>query len=334
MTRPPTLQDVAARARVSHQTVSRVVNGSGNVRPATEERVRAAIEELGYRQNLSARALAAGRSGLIGAVMFGSGQFGPQQILLSVDRAARAAGYRLATRTAHELVEDEVRACVGELLGYGVEAVVLIAAHDSALRVQSAELGVPVLVLAGDDPDRRPAGPSVGMDNRGGAREATRHLLGLGHGDVAHLAGPPGWSETVQRVLGWQDARAEAGLPPAEPLVAGDWSAASGHLAASLVEPGTTAVFAANDQMAMGLVAGLEGRGRRVPRDVSVVGFDDLPEAPYLRPALTTVRQDFAALGAEALAVLARLLHGEDAGPTALVPCPLQVRASTAPPPA
>ena len=330
--RPATLQDVAALAQVSHQTVSRVVNGAGNVRPATAERVRAAIAQLDYRQNLSARALAAGRSGLVGAVIFGSNQFGPQQVLLSIDRAARAAGYRVAVRTAHDLVEDEVRGCVDELLQYGVEAILLIAAHDSMLSVlESSTSRVPMVVLAGDEVQ---GGLSIGIDNRGGARLATRHLLDLGHRAVVHVGGPGGWTETSLREQGWRDELEAAGLVAPPVRLHGDWSAASGYAAAAGLPPETTAVFVANDQMALGLVAALTEAGRDVPADVSVVGFDDLPEAAYLRPPLTTVRQDFAELGRRAMDLLTGLLRDGAAEETLAVPCELVVRSSTAPPPA
>ena len=294
------MADVAARAGVSHQTVSRVLNSMPGVRPETAARVQEAINELGYRRNRSARLLASSRSRLIGVATWGTSQFGPQQMLLALDAAARSSEYRLSLRTVHELTEPEIRQAVDELLEENVEAVVMIIPIETALRyVQAVELGVPTLVVEGDL-SRTPL--TAGVDNIQGAQLATRHLLELGHESVVHVAGPPGWSEALARVDGWRtELRAwQREVPPLR--WGGDWSARSGFEAGRSLarERDVTAVFAANDQMAMGLIAALREAGRAVPGDISVVGFDDLPESAYLAPPLTTVRQDFAELGRRA----------------------------------
>ncbi|GAA4363222.1 LacI family DNA-binding transcriptional regulator [Nocardioides caricicola] len=327
--RQPTMTDVAALANVSHQTVSRVLNDPATVRPETAARVQEAIAELGYRRNLSARLLASKRSSLIGVAIWGTSQYGPQQVLLALDAAARKAGYRLSVSTLHELTERDTHEAVDELLQLGVEAVVLIVPRESVLQLDDP--GLPMLVVEGDL-SRVPL--TAGVDNVQGAQLATRHLLELGHRTVVQVAGPPGWAEATARVEGWR-LELEAWGRPVPPLRwGGDWSAQSGYAAgASLArDPEVTAVFVANDQMAIGVIAALRAAGRRVPEDVSVVGFDDLPEAAYLDPPLTSVRQDFLELGRRAMALLERALAGEEQPTVDLVPTTLVVRASTAAP--
>ena len=326
------MADVAARAGVSHQTVSRVINKVPGVRPETANRVLASIADLGYRPNQLARLLASSRSRMIGVATLGIGLYGPQQVLLALDAAARSAGYRITVSTLHELTEADTHEAVEELMQLGVEAVVLIIPHETVLTFATqVELGVPMLVLEGDL-SRTPL--TAGVDNVQGSQLATRHLLGLGHPTVVHVAGPPGWAEARARVDGWR-TELEAWGRPVPPLRwGGDWSARSGYEAGvSLArDPDATAIFAANDQMAMGVIAALRDAGCRVPEDVSVVGFDDLPEATYVAPPLTTVRQDFAELGTRAMGLLERVLGGEDQPSAELVPTALVVRESTAPP--
>lgn len=326
------MADVAALANVSHQTVSRVINDLSSVRPETAARVQAAIAELGYRRNLSARLLASKRSSLIGVAIWGTSQYGPQQVLLALDGAARRAGYRLSVNTLHGLTEQDTHEAVEELLQLGVEAVVLIIPRESVLRFAvEVDLGLPTLVVEGDL-SRVPL--TAGVDNVQGGQLATRHLLELGHHTVVQVAGPPGWAEASARVEGWR-TELEAWGRPVPPLRwGGDWSAQSGYAAGvSLArDPDVTAIFAANDQMAIGVIAALREAGRRVPDDISVVGFDDLPEAAYLDPPLTSVRQDFPELGRRTMALLERVLAGEEQPTVDLVHTSLVVRASTAPP--
>ena len=330
--RHPTMADVATRAGVSHQTVSRVINNLPSVRPETASRVLEAIADLGYRPNRSARLLASKHSRLIGVATWGTSHHGPQQVLLALDSAARRADYRIAVSTLHALTEEDTRDGVEELLQLGVEAVVLIIPHESMLRfAKGSDLGVPTVVVEGDL-SRMPL--TVGIDNVQGGQLATRHLLELGHRTVVHVAGPPGWAEASARVDGWR-LELEAWGRSVPPLRwGGDWSARSGYDAGvSLArDPDVTAIFAANDQMAMGLIAALREAGRRVPDDVSVVGFDDLPESAYLDPPLTSVRQDFVELGRRAMSVLERALAGEREPTADLVPTALVVRASTSSP--
>ena len=331
--RSPTMADVAARAGVSHQTVSRVLNGMPGVRPDTAQRVQQSIQELGYRRNIAARLLASSRSRTIAVMTWGTSQFGPAQVLLGLEDAAREAGYRLMTATITEMTPAGVQVAIDQLLEHAPEAVVIVVPHQTVLRIaQEIDLGIPTLVVEGDL-SRTPL--TVGVDNLQGGRIATQHLLDLGHETVVHLAGPPGWAEASARIEGWRAVLTDAGLRVPALRWGGDWSSASGYRAGRTLarEKDVTAVFAANDQMALGLLAALRGAGRRVPEDVSVVGFDDLPEAAYFSPPLTTVRQDFAELGHRTMRLVGRVLDGEESPSEDLVPTLLVERESCGPPP-
>ncbi|TXK16423.1 LacI family transcriptional regulator [Homoserinibacter sp. GY 40078] len=322
------MHDVAARAGVSHITVSRVLNDYPSIRPETRDRVLAAIAELGYRRNLAARALVTSRTRAIGVLSPEVAQHGPASSVLAVERAAREHGYHpLVTAAAVE--HDASVAALGFLLDQAVEALVVIAPHETVLAaIRDLDIRVPLVTLQAPD---RPTG--VGVDQSAGARLAAEHLLGLGHTHVQLLSGPEGYLEATARRQGVLAALDDASVVPG-PELRGDWSAASGFAVAAEIEASTTAVIAANDQMAIGLIAGLADAGRDVPSQVSVVGFDDIPEAEYQRPALTTVQQDFELVGRRAVeALLARIAPDPDAPPVEAVIAPrLVVRASTAVP--
>jgi DNA-binding LacI/PurR family transcriptional regulator len=330
------MADVARLAGVSHQTVSRVINGQDNLRPATRERVEEAIRQLGYRPNSAARALVTKRSATIGVIGSKSGFWGPSTVHRTIQAAGREAGFFVSSVNLPDLTRAAVSDAVDHLLDQSVEGIVLIAANDEALevaRVQEAR-GIPVVVVEGSLDKAR---WTVGVDQTAGAALATQHLLDLGHTEIVHLAGPSQWTEARSRQQGWQSTLHAAGLRPSAPL-AGDWSADSGYAAgAELLARGddATAVFAANDQMALGLLRALWEAGRSVPGDISVVGFDDIPEAGYLIPPLTTVRQDFTAVGHRAIEILQSAIGGHAAEatvPERLIQPELVVRASTAAP--
>jgi DNA-binding LacI/PurR family transcriptional regulator len=330
------MSDVAALAGVSHQTVSRVVNGHPNVAPQTRERVERAIAELGYRPNVAARALVTGSTRTIGFVTVKINQYGPAQTMLGLEKAARAAGYSLTVSFLDDATAGAMREAVDAFVAQRVDGIVALSTYDDAAEALSA-LDPPVPLVAvqvGGDEVR----PAVGVDQEAGARLATRHLLRLGHRTVFHVAGPADSKEARGRIDGWRSELLAAGAP-VPPCLLGDWAPAAGHAAgrrlADMIRAGedVTAVFLANDQMALGLLAALHEEGLRVPDDVSVVGFDDLPEAPYFIPPLTTVRQDFAELGRRGVQLVLARLRGEDWHPEA-VPAALVVRASTGPAPA
>jgi DNA-binding LacI/PurR family transcriptional regulator len=307
--RAAVMEDVAALAGVSAMTVSRVLNSPGKVRPQTRERVLAAVRELGYRPNSAARVLATGRSGVLGVVSFDTTLYGPATTLFHIERAARDAGQLISIASLDTFDERSLSGAVERLRAQSVDGVVVVAPHQSAtagLARLPAELPV---VLAGAG-DRLPH-PSVAIDQQLGAARATRHLLSLGHRTVWHIAGPADWIDASGRITGWRAALEAAGAPVPDVLV-GDWSARSGYEQGRLLarDPAVTAVFAANDPMALGLLRALGEAGRRVPADVSVVGFDDVPETPYYSPPLTTVRQNFAEVGRRAFQLLLARIDG------------------------
>jgi DNA-binding LacI/PurR family transcriptional regulator len=326
--RPAVMADVAQVAGVSYQTVSRVLHDSPHVRGDTRDRVLEAIRQLDYRPNTMARALVTGRSKTLGVVSFDTTLYGPASTLFGIEQAAHDAGYAVSVSSLRSLNRGTVLAAIQQLRDQGVDGVAVIAplrAGVDALRHVRPDFAV-VAVAAGPSASI----PVASVDQIAGAAAATRHLLNLGHRTVWHLAGPTDWKEAEERIEGWRSVLKAANAPiPA--LLRGDWTPRSGYeLGQSLLEiPELTAVFVANDQMALGLLRRLHEAGREVPRDLSVVGFDDIPEAAYFTPPLTTVRQDFAELGRRCLHILLGRIEGET-GPTRAVVAPeLVVRDST-----
>jgi DNA-binding LacI/PurR family transcriptional regulator len=332
VSRSTRMEDVGRLAGVSHMTVSRVLNNAENVRPGTRDRVIAAIAELGYRRNTAARTLVTRRSGLIGVVTAEMGQYGPSSTLLALEAAARDTAYSLTLAGLTKISADALHSAAERLLDQAVEALVVVVAHRAVLPLtQSLDLGVPVIVVEGD----LSAMPlTAGVDQAEGARLATEHLLALGHTTVHHLTGPSDWIEAVARRQGWEATLCAAGRAVPE-VLEGDWSARSGYAHGRTIaaQQGTTAVFVANDQMALGLLAALRDEGKGVPGDISVVGFDDIPEAEFFHPPLTTVRQDFMELGRRTMNLIERVLAGEKGATASLLAPELVVRSSTSAPP-
>lgn len=322
------MHDVAAAAGVSHQTVSRVINGFESIRPATRDRVLAAISDLGYRRNLAARTLATNRSRAIGVLAPAANDYGPTSTVQAIELAARTAGYRpLVTITASD--RESVLEGLGFLLDQAVEALVVIAPQQQVIEaIHELDLAVPIMTLQSVDANSATA---VSVDHARGARMAVQHLIDRGHRHIQHVSGPPEYFEASARRSAYETVMGDAGLPVPSVLV-GDWTAESGRRAASGLAPETTAVFSGNDQMALGLISGLAANGRRVPDDVSVVGFDDVPEARFYLPALTTVRQDFERIGRIAMESLIRQIEGREVVAVPPLQPELIVRASTAPP--
>ncbi|MEU6799576.1 LacI family DNA-binding transcriptional regulator [Streptomyces neyagawaensis] len=332
--RPPTMADVARLAGVSHQTVSRVLGDHPNVRDETRARVQRVIEEMGYRRNSSARALATRRTRTLGVVASNTTLYGPASTLFALEEAARAEGYLVSTVSMRKLTVETLSEALDHLSDGGVEGVIAIAPQRSAVEAL-AELRRPFPVVAVGTGSASTV-PSANVDQYLGARLATGHLLAAGHRTVWHLAGPEDWQEAADRVVGWRETLEEAGVEPPMPL-RGDWSPLSGYRAgqelAGWVGRGLTAVFVANDQMALGVLRALREAGVRTPQDVAVVGYDDIPESEFFAPPLTTVRQDFSAVGQRSIALLLDLIEGRTpSGPTRIAIEPqLVVRASTYP---
>lgn len=326
--RPVVMADVARLAGVSQQTVSRVINNSPKLRPETRERVQEAIDRLGYRPNTAARALVRGRSENIGLIGTGSTHFGPTSIHRSIEAAAGAVGWFATSVSPPVLTRSSLDAAVEHLMRQAVQGIIIVAGQDDALDLaRSRSVPVPIVLVEGD---LTRAEWTVGVDQLAGAQLATRHLLELGHREIRHLAGPQDWSEARARRAGWRSELVTAGVDPSEPIV-GDWSAEFGYASAAAIaaDPSATAVFAANDQIAIGLISGLAQQGRRVPDDISVVGFDNQPETAYLIPPLTTVAQDFAAVGRRAVDLMRAAVAGDRVARPDLIPPTLVERWST-----
>ena len=335
--RGPSLADVAALAGVSTQTVSRVSMGLDNVRPATRDRVLAAMAELGYAPNTAARALRYGSFRTIGVIAHRLARTGESRTVEAVVEAARREGYTVTLIDVESPSSDVVSAAATRLSHQAIDGLVIIRAETATPDTLALPPRLPVVVS-----DSRFVGhhPAVGADQADGARRATQHLLDLGHRTVHHVAGPADSAPAQMRAEAWRGALDAAGRPVPE-VVEGDWTAASGYAAGRgfVTDPDVTAVFCANDEMAAGVLRALHEAGRTVPHDVSVVGFDDVLLAGYLWPPLTTVAQDFDEIGRRLVArLLQQVRTGEnedDADSEDLhevVPVELKVRESTAPP--
>ncbi|MGI5240226.1 LacI family DNA-binding transcriptional regulator [Dactylosporangium sp. CA-139066] len=323
------IKDVARLAGVSSQTVSRVLNEYPNVSPGTRERVLEAVRQLGYRRNAMARGLAARRSRIVGVVTLETVLHGPAATLFGVERAARAEGYSVSVSTLERIDHRGVLSALSALADQSVAGVVVIAPQGATARaLRDLQSAIPVVAVGADTGGQTPV---IGVDQRAGARMAVEHLIGLGHREVWHLAGPPDWLESWGRIDGWRSALEDAGLRVPDPM-AGDWSARSGYTAGLefAVRASTTAIFAGNDQMALGLLRAFHERGIRVPEDVSVVGFDDIPEAAFLCPPLTTIRQDFDEVGRRCVAALLHTMETDRLEPVPVVVPTLIARDSTA----
>lgn len=328
----PSLEDVAALAGVSGQTVSRVINNTAYVMPATREKVLRAVAELGYRTNAAARALATGRFGSVGVVCFDLTAVGNLFIIDEAIRLAQQNRYAATVITVSSATDADLQAA---LRGLADQAV------DGMLVVEGRILDTPNLRLPDDLPVVVAEGArgipyaAVGVDHAAGGWLAVEHLVGLGHPTVHHISGLPSSYPAVARRQAWQDVLRKHRLPVPEPVV-GDWSAASGYQAALrlLRDDAVSAIFAANDQMAAGAVRAAADLGRKVPGDLSVVGYDDSELAAFLVPALTTVRQDSRGVGRRCMdRLIPAMREGKPLPPTLdLVSPELVVRGSTAPP--
>ena len=330
------MADVARLAGVSYQTVSRVINDHPSVTATTRERVKLAILQLGYRPNTAARTLVTRQSRIFGLVSPDTAHFGPTSTIFAVAEAARAEGYFLNFVSLSEIDHPHMAAALSHLMDARVDGIVVLAPVDVAVEALGGLHPDPPVVVVAASQLSSPA--SVAVDQEAGARMATRHLLELGHRTVVHVSGPEDWLDARARIRGWRSELAAAGRV-AYDVIAGDWTADSGHAAGAALlaamresRRDVTAVFVANDQMSLGLIRALREAGLRVPEDVSVVGFDDIPEARQFLPPLTTVRQDFGAIGRRCVATLVDKLGGREPDPLPPIQPDLIIRSSTARP--
>jgi DNA-binding LacI/PurR family transcriptional regulator len=329
-----TLHDIAQHTGVSYQTVSRVINNHPNVSPETRARIQNAITELGYHPNKVAKSLVAKQSHTLAILAFGMDQYGPAQMVLNIERAAKYVGYDLIFSNVSEPSPNQVRKALDNLIGRQVDGILSIASVQGTTYEELVELcrDIPIVQI---DPELGLSVPSVTFDQRFGSHLVTEHLIKLGHRRISEISGPLNWFDAMARHQEWESSLLNAGIAPVK-SVEGDWTAISGYQALHrLLESGHdfTALVVGNDQMALGAIRALREHNLRVPTDVSVVGFDDIPEAAYFEPPLTTVRQDFSQLGEIGVRYLLNRIQQPDETPKQHIIFPqLIMRDSTAPP--
>jgi DNA-binding LacI/PurR family transcriptional regulator len=329
------IRDVASAAGVSYQTVSRVINASPSVKASTRQVVLDTIARLDFRPNRAARALAGGPIQSVTVLTANTRLYGFVGALEGIEEAARVAGFALGVRVVEsgtpEAVKDAVEGAI-ELAG----ALIVIAFDRPGIATLGAvPLDVPVAAIVETPRGSEAEGkPWVWIDDRQAARDATNYLLGLGHQTV-HYISLPASTDITQRMLGWRSALVNAGVTVPEPLQGG-WEPRSGFEVGQRLapDPAVTAVLCGNDDLAIGVLRAMHQAGRAIPDSISIVGFDDAPFAAYCSPALTTVRQDWVALGRACFAELLSLLGAGTSSAELLRLQPeLMVRESSGPPP-
>ncbi|MDR3577442.1 MAG: LacI family DNA-binding transcriptional regulator [Anaerolineaceae bacterium] len=315
--RQATIAQVASEAGVSTVTVSRVINNRPDVAPDTRRRVEQVISRLGYHPNAIARSLISQHSHTLGVVASRLDYYGPSRILVGVEQKSSELGYALLLCMQHKPESEEVEPILNHLLSQQVEGVIWAVPEIGDNRVwiseRAAHLRVPIIFLSMDPRSNLPV---VAGDNYLGGQLATRHLLEQGCRKIGAISGPMNEWEACQRYLGWRDTLNQAGMTIEScQIFEGDWSAASGekgarHLLANCA--GLDAIFAMNDQMALGLLSAVNEAGLSVPQDLAVVGYDDMPESAFLLPPLTTIRQHLRDVGRTAVSLLqSRISEGD-----------------------
>ena len=323
------IYDVAELAGVSHQTVSRVLNNHSSLKPATREKVEKAIAKLEYRPNQAARQLVTSQSRLIGLLVSGTELYGPSGILKSIESQARSEGYFVVTISVLSREPKSWLGAIDQLRGLNIDGIITVALPREVIDEVERALPDAALVVVDTEPSKD--FDVINIDNLNGGVLATEYLISLGHERIAHISGPENQYEADQRKNGYLKVMKKAKLKPQ--ILQGDWSTSIGlklglELFSQKVPP--TAVFCANDHLALGVLKAAALEGLRVPADISIVGFDDIPEAQYLIPSLTTVRQDFIALGEIVISRVLASLKGESSHETLLVQPTLMLRDSTA----
>jgi DNA-binding LacI/PurR family transcriptional regulator len=328
-----TIYDIAVRTGVSYQTVSRVLNGMPHVSPATREKVQAVIQEVGFRPNMTARQLAGHSSNTVGLVTFATSFYGPSQVLANCEQASKEMGLSFMFSGIVDQSTPEIRRAVNELCAHQVCGILLYLPLRIDLRdLQEVCRNVPIVAV---DSNLGYKCPTIFINQELGSRIATQHLIQLGHRKIAYLQGSLFWRAAEQRFKGWLKELKAAGLTPG-PVINGNWTAESGFEGArKLIAQHWgeySALVAANDQMALGAIRAFEESGIKIPRTISVVGFDDIPEAAFFRPPLSTVKQDFATLASSSVECLMTQLNESSPGRMRTIRPTLVGRESTAAP--
>ncbi len=310
-----TIRDVADMAQVSSQAVFRVINNRPDVADETRQRVRQAFEEINCQPNAIEQSLIQRRSLTLGVIMAGLQFFGPSQTLSGIAKQAEEMGYSLLFKELPHFHSNNIKSLINTLLTRQVEGIIWAVPEIGDNRERLLEASIPIVYLTMQE---RPGFSAVAVDNYLGGRMAAQHLIDQGYRRIAHLSGPLDWWESRQRQAGWCDVLREAGLEVSERQVAsGDWTVGSGAQAmAQLVEsyPEIDAVFAGNDQMALGAIHVACQMGYQIPGDLGFVGFDGIPESECFVPPLTTIFQDLQELGSTAVRQLAQAIESSHRG--------------------
>ncbi|HEY4269468.1 MAG TPA: LacI family DNA-binding transcriptional regulator [Galbitalea sp.] len=328
----PTLYDVAESAGVSHQTVSRVVKGETNIRADLRERIESAIRELDYRPNLTARALASASKHRIAAIVYEFLEVGPNRMAKGASDGAKEAGYLLDIVSLDPRDEQGIEESLSITGQHDLAGLLVIAPSDQVMElIGRVGFTLPVYIESEASPE---SSDSAVSPNHRAVVGVVDYLLSLGHRRFFNVAGPDGWVSARKRVTAYAEGL-EAGGGISLGTIPGNWTSESGYAAGMQIplDQGVSAVVVGNDQMALGVLAALADRGVRVPEEMSVVGFDDIPEAQYFRPSLTTIRRDFERQGRVALERLLAEITGDASGVSELIEPELIVRGSTGPAP-
>jgi len=317
----PTIYEVARKAGVSRQTVSRVINNRPDVAPATRQRIMKIIDELDYHPSAIARSLSQQRSYNFGLLTAGLEYMGPSTTLSGIAKKSEELNYGLYLKELPSFNANNIHPLLEWFLARQVDGIIWavpeIGANRDWIKDSIEDIRVPIIFLTSA---KREKISIVTIDNYFGARQATQHLLDQGRKQIGHISGPMDWWESRQRLKGWQDALREAGIEPEERMVAeGNWSSKSGKQAFEKLQitfPEMDAVFSGNDQMALSILQTACTENIKVPGDLAVVGFDGLPESAYFSPALTTIFQNTIELGCTAVRTLARMVEERDIEPS------------------
>lgn len=308
------IKQVAAEAHVSTQTVSRVINGRPDVAAETRQRVQQVIERLGYRPSALARSLIQQRSYTIGVVTAGLRYIGPNRTLNGIVEMAESRDYSLILKELPSFEADDTDPVINSLLARQVDGIIWavpeVGANHDWIQNRFSDIHIPIIFLTMQP---RPDLPIVSVDNYSSSVKITNYLLDQGYRHIGHVAGPTNWWEARQRMAGWQTALAGAGIEATEQhWTQGNWSSASGERAfIELLDqyPEMDAVYVGNDQMALAVLLVAARKGLKVPEDLGVAGFDDIPESAYFLPPLTTINQDQHELGCRGLCELIDMIE-------------------------
>lgn len=315
MNKKLTLKDIAKIAGVSVQTVSRVVNDHPDVSEDTRKKVQDLISELGYSPNIIARSLIQGKTNTLGVVAFRLEFFGSSNLLMGIERKASELGFSLLLTLLNEYDVEKMDIVFEQLISHQVDGLIwTVPGREDTVKLVSEKINnapIPVVII---NKNPLPGDTVVCLDNRHGGRLATQHLLDQGYHKIGIITGPSNWWESAERVKGWKEV---LGLiqndAEAKRLTAcGDWTSQSGETALYELlkkSPDIDAVFACNDQMCLGAYCAAHKLGLRIPEDLGIVGFDDIPESGYFSPPLTTVHQNGWGLGALAVSHVSDLIN-------------------------